>query len=60
MNYKYICLNPIAAVGLNNLDDRYSRTEDFAAADAVFVRSAKMDEMVRAPTFSPWPAQAPA
>ena len=46
MNYKYICLNPIAAVGLNNLDDRYARTEDFAAADAVFVRSAKMDEMV--------------
>ena len=34
MNYKYTCLNPIAAVGLNNLDD------------AVFVRSAKMDEMV--------------
>ena len=46
MNYKYTCLNPIAAVGLNNLDDRYARTEDFAAADAVFVRSAKMDEMV--------------
>ncbi len=46
MNYKYTCLNPIAAVGLNNLDDRYARTEDFASADAVFVRSAKMDEMV--------------
>ena len=46
MNYKYTCLNPIAAVGLNNLDDRYERTEDFASADAVFVRSAKMDEMV--------------
>ena len=48
MNYKYTCLNPIAAVGLNNLDDRYERTEDFASADAVFG------------TSSPWPARAPA
>ena len=46
MNYKYMCLNPIADVGLNNLTDNYARTEDFAAADAVFVRSAKMDELV--------------
>ncbi len=46
MNYKYNCLNPIAEVGLKNLDERYQRTEDFAAADAVFVRSAKMDELV--------------
>ena len=45
MNYKYMCLNPIADVGLNNLTDNYARTEDFAAADAVFVRSAKMDEL---------------
>ena len=43
--YKYTCLNPIAEVGLGNLDDNYARTEDFASADAVFVRSAKMDEM---------------
>ncbi|MGN0851800.1 MAG: 3-phosphoglycerate dehydrogenase family protein [Kiritimatiellia bacterium] len=43
MNYKYTCLNPIAPVGLKNLTDAYSRTEDFADADAVFVRSAKMD-----------------
>lgn len=43
---KYACLNPIAPVGLNNLTDNYERTEDFAAADAVFVRSAKMDELV--------------
>ena len=42
MNYTYTCLNPIAAIGLNNLTDAYTRTEDFAAADAVFVRSAIM------------------
>ena len=43
--YTYTCLNPIAAVGLNKLDDQYVRTEDFASADAVFVRSTKMDEL---------------
>ena len=46
MNYKYNCLNPIADCGLDNLPDNYARTENFAEADAVFVRSAKMDEMV--------------
>lgn len=45
MNYKYMCLNPIAEVGLGNLTGDYARTEDFSAAEAVFVRSAKMDEM---------------
>ena len=45
MNYKYHCLNPIADVGLKNLPDNYGRTENFAEADAVFVRSAKMDEL---------------
>ena len=45
MNYKYNCLNPIAQVGLKDLTDAYSRTENFAEADAVFVRSAKMDEL---------------
>ena len=45
MNWKYTCLNPIAEVGLGNLTDAYQRTENFAEADAVFVRSAKMDEM---------------
>ncbi len=49
--YKYTCLNPIAAVGLNNLDDNYKRTEDFASADAVFVRSAKMDELTPGPSL---------
>ena len=46
MNYKYNCLNPIAQVGLSGLDDKYERTEKFEEADAVFVRSAKMDELV--------------
>ena len=46
MNYKYNCLNPIADCGLNNLGENYVRTEKFEDADAVFVRSAKMDELV--------------
>ena len=37
--FQYTCLNPIAAVGLDNL------TEDFAQADAVLVRSAAMHDM---------------
>ena len=45
MNYKYNCLNPIAEVGLKDLTENYARTENFAEADAVFVRSAKMDEL---------------
>ncbi|MBR2839314.1 MAG: 3-phosphoglycerate dehydrogenase [Kiritimatiellae bacterium] len=45
MNYKYNCLNPIADCGLGNLPDNYVRTEKFEEADAVFVRSAKMDEL---------------
>ena len=46
MQYKYNCLNPIADCGLKNLGENYVRTENFAEADAVFVRSAKMDELV--------------
>ena len=46
MNYKYNCLNPIADCGLANLGENYTRTEKFDEADAVFVRSAKMDELV--------------
>ena len=45
MNYKYNCLNPIAECGLKNLGENYARTEKFEEADAVFVRSAKMDEL---------------
>ena len=46
MNYKYACLNPIAECGLKNLGENYARTEKFEEADAAFVRSAKMDELV--------------
>lgn len=45
MKYKYACLNPIADCGLGNLPDDYERTEKLQDADAVFVRSAKMDEL---------------
>ncbi|MBR4603287.1 MAG: 3-phosphoglycerate dehydrogenase [Kiritimatiellae bacterium] len=47
--YKYACLNPIADVGLEKLTDDYERTENAAEADAVFVRSAKMDEVAVPP-----------
>ncbi len=45
MKYKYTCLNPIAACGLNNLDEKYERTDKLEEANAAFVRSAKMDEL---------------
>ena len=51
MKFKYNCLNPIAEVGLGNLDERYERTEDFAEADAAFVRSAKMDVLLPGPNL---------
>ncbi len=43
--FQYTCLNPIAAVGLDNLTDDYKQTDDFAQADAVLVRSAAMHDM---------------
>lgn len=43
--FKVNCLNPIAACGLDLLTDNYEKVEDFAAADAVLVRSAAMHEM---------------
>lgn len=39
------CLNPIAEIGLNQLDDKYTITEDMDTADAVLVRSAAMHDM---------------
>ena len=42
---KYNCLNPIAQVGLDNFDNNYVATEDFADADGVLVRSAVMHDM---------------
>ena len=51
MKFRYSCLNPIAEVGLRNLDERYERTESFAEADAAFVRSAKMDDLAVGPNL---------
>ncbi|MDD3278755.1 MAG: 3-phosphoglycerate dehydrogenase family protein [Lachnospiraceae bacterium] len=43
--FKYNCLNPIAAVGLDNFGDDYVKTENMEDADVVLVRSAKMHDM---------------
>lgn len=43
--YKYHCLNPISAVGLDQLDENYVNVETAKGADAILVRSAKMLEM---------------
>ncbi|MBE6381439.1 MAG: 3-phosphoglycerate dehydrogenase [Lentisphaerae bacterium] len=51
MNCRYNCLNPIAECGLKNLGDGYVRTEKFEDAEAVFVRSAKMDELAVGPNL---------
>lgn len=42
---KINCLNPIAQIGLNNLPANYEITDDFASAQGVLVRSAKMQGM---------------
>lgn len=42
---KYNCLNPIAAIGLNNFTEQYDKVENIAEADVVLVRSATMHEM---------------
>ena len=43
--FKYHCLNPIAKVGLDQLDENYVNTENAEEEDAILVRSAKMHEM---------------
>lgn len=43
--FKYNCLNPIAAVGLNNFDTNYEKTDDVNDAEGILVRSASMHEM---------------
>lgn len=45
MSIKVNCLNPIAACGLDLLDDKYEIVEDVNAAEAVLVRSASMHDM---------------
>lgn len=43
--FKYHCLNPIAAVGLENFTNQYEKTDNIAEAEGVLVRSASMHEM---------------
>ena len=45
MEYKYNCLNPIAKVGLKELGEGFTETENIDEADAILVRSASMHEM---------------
>ena len=43
--FKYNCLNPIAAIGLNLFTEDYKKEDSLEAADAVLVRSASMHEL---------------
>ncbi len=43
--YKYACLNPIAAVGLERFNDAYEKTEEINQAEGILVRSAAMHDM---------------
>ena len=43
--YKYKCLNPIAAVGLNGFSENYVKAQDGESAEIILVRSAKMHDM---------------
>ncbi len=43
--FKYNCLNPIAAIGLDNFDSNYEKTDDVNAAEGILVRSASMHDM---------------
>lgn len=43
--FQYKCLNPIAAVGLNNFSDQYKKVEENEKAEIILVRSAKMHDM---------------
>ncbi|MCR5792455.1 MAG: phosphoglycerate dehydrogenase [Lachnospiraceae bacterium] len=42
---KIKCLNPISELGLNNLTDNYTITDNYDEADAVLVRSAAMHDL---------------
>lgn len=43
--FQYHCLNPISQVGLELLDENYTKTEDIKEAQAVLVRSAAMHDL---------------
>ncbi len=42
---KYNCLNPIAAIGLDIFDEKYTKVDTMDEADAVLVRSAAMHDL---------------
>lgn len=43
--FKYHCLNPIAAIGLDKFTENYEKTENVNEADGILVRSAAMHDM---------------
>lgn len=43
--FNYVCLNPIAQVGLDILTENYNKVDDVKDAQAALVRSASMHEM---------------
>lgn len=43
--FKYHCLNPISAVGLDKFSEKYASTDDVKEADGILVRSAAMHDM---------------
>ena len=43
--FNYVCLNPIASVGLDMFSTDYKKVEDLKDADAVLVRSAAMHDL---------------
>ena len=43
--FRYVCLNPIAQVGLDVLEEGYEKVEDLKGAQAALVRSASMHDM---------------
>ena len=43
--FRYVCLNPIAQVGLDVLEEGYEKVEDLKDAQAALVRSASMHDM---------------
>ena len=43
--FKYTCLNPIAAIGLDLFSDEYSKVDELKDAQAALVRSASMLDM---------------
>lgn len=43
--YQYHCLNPIAEVGLERFNEKYTETKNMDEADGILVRSASMHDM---------------